>query len=130
MEERYQKLEAELAELTAMLDENNRQMEEFKNKLEDLQTKIERGEKLVGSLSDEKERWNLSLSDLRDQDNDLTGNSILSAAFMSLNGPFPAEYREKLINCWLQRIKELGVPHTAGFMFSDFLSTPAQQRSW
>lgn len=82
------------------------------------------------SLQDEKIRWNISLSDLRDQDNDLTGNAILSAAFMSLNGPFPADFRDGLTVEWKKKIRELAIPHTGTYNFNDFLSTPATTRSW
>jgi dynein heavy chain len=102
MEEEYAVLEAQLKKLQDHLDEYTRQMDEFRNSLENLQTRIERGDKLVNSLSEERDRWNASLSDLRDQDNELTGNAILSAAFMSLNGPFPADFREHLIDLWMR----------------------------
>ena len=66
MQAEYAELEQKLKELQEMLDGNTREMEQYKSDLEQLQAKIERGEKLVTSLADEKERWNNSLSDLRD----------------------------------------------------------------
>jgi dynein heavy chain len=130
MQAEFALLEKKLQELATDLERYTREMEELKVELETLQAKIERGEKLVTSLADEKERWTNTLEELREADHDLTGNAILSAAFMSLNGPFPADFRENLTAMWLKKIKKLKVPHSPNFDFATFLSTPATIRTW
>lgn len=45
-------------------------------------------------LGSEKIRWESSLIEYDIQFEKLTGDCILSAAFMSYAGPFPSEYRD------------------------------------
>lgn len=130
MEAEYKELEESLLKLQQDLDTNTQSMEKYQNDLNQLQAKIERGEKLVTDLQDEKERWERNLEDLRDQDHNLTGNAILSASFMSLNGPFPADYRDSLTWEWKKKIRKLSIPHSVTYAFSEFLSTAAQTRTW
>jgi len=115
MQDEFAELERVLKENQAHLDETSRLMEEYKASLEQLQVKIDRGEKLVSSLSDEKISWEGQLEDLREQDHNLPGNALLSAAFMSLNGPFPADFRERLMDKWKKRIRQLSLPHDRDF---------------
>jgi dynein heavy chain len=62
-----------------------------------LQAKIDRGEKLVSGLADEKERWIKSLEDLDINFTNLVGDCLLASAFMSYCGPFPSDFR-KILN--------------------------------
>jgi len=57
-----------------------------------LQAKIDRGEKLVSGLADEKERWIKSLEDLDINFTNLVGDCLLASAFMSYCGPFPSDF--------------------------------------
>jgi len=72
-----------LAYLEKQLKQNNEEMVMYKKELDSLQAKIERGEKLVSSLVDEKERWETTLVTLGIDLVNLTGDCILSAAYMS-----------------------------------------------
>lgn len=87
-------------------------MEAYKKEVDNLQIKIDRGDKLVSSLSGEKARWGASLKDYEIQFEDLTGDCILSAAFMSYTGPFTSEYREELMSWWLNMIQAENIPYT------------------
>ena len=72
-------------------------VEKLKDELDNLQVKIDRGDKLVSGLAGEKTRWEASLIILDEDFDQLVGNCILAAAFMSYCGPFPSDYRDTLI---------------------------------
>lgn len=95
-----------------------------------MQAKIERGDKLITGLADEKVRWEASLITLDEQFANLVGDSVLSSAFMSLCGPFPADYREDMNKHWLKKIRTIGIPHDNHFLFCDFLGTQATTKRW
>jgi len=44
---------------------------------------------------------------------------------MSLCGPFPADYREDLNALWMNKIRELEIPHDTMYQFCDFLGSKA-----
>jgi len=130
MEDEFAILAAKLQELQASLKKNTDEMEAYKADLEQLQAKIERGEKLVTGLADEKTRWEASLVTLDQQFYNLVGDAALSAAFMSLCGPFPADYREDLTLLWLKKVRELDLPHDPQYEFCDFLGSQAAIKRW
>lgn len=108
----------------------NDELAAFSKEVETLQIKIDRGEQLVGGLGGEKIRWEASLNDYDEQFIKLTGDCILSAGFMSYNGPFTSEYRDDLISLWLNFIQTNEIPYTRNFDFADFLVGQAQVRDW
>ena len=90
-------------------------MDALKAALQGLQNKIDRGEKLVSSLADEKANWIIRLSGFDEAYGNLMGDCILAAAFMSYCGPFPSDYRNDLNAKWLEKIKDEKVHYSKGF---------------
>ena len=86
-----------LADLEAQYNSTTSLMKKLKEELDNLQVKIDRGDKLVSGLAGEKTRWEASLIILDEDFDQLVGNCILAAAFMSYCGPFPSDYRDTLI---------------------------------
>lgn len=105
-------------------------MEAYKADLEQLQAKIERGDKLITGLAEEKERWEKTLIVLDEQYFNLVGDVSLSAAFMSVCGPFPAEFRNEMNQRWMTKIRELEIPHDPDYEFCEFLGSKAQIKKW
>jgi len=89
-------LEAKLAELNRISNEKQAEMKALKDKLGQLQAKIDRGDKLVSSLAEERQNWIVRLADFQASYENLNGDCILAAAFMSYCGPFPSDYRNAL----------------------------------
>ena len=121
---------AKLQELEDTYNETTSRMKAFKDELESLQVKIDRGDKLVSGLAGEKTRWEASLIILDEDYEQLVGNCILAAAFMSYCGPFPSEFRDSLIGSWVDMVESNNIPYTRGFDFSNFMADPAVSREW
>jgi len=100
-------------------------MKAFKDELDNLQVKIDRGDKLISGLSGEKTRWEASLIILDEDYDQLVGNCILAAAFMSYCGPFPSEFRDQLISSWVDIVDANNIPYTKGFDFANFMAGQA-----
>jgi len=60
----------------------------------------------------------------------LIGDVLLSAAFLSYAGPFPSEYRKKLLETFFENVKNGKIPATRRFNFADFLAKPTEQQKW
>lgn len=136
-EARLAKMKAEFDIIKSELDALNenearfkKESDENKRALDQLQTKIERGEKLISGLGDEKIRWESSLVNFRVVQVEIVGDCILAAAYMSYCGPFPADFRQKLHSGWMRKIKEEAISHKRSFNFSDFLVDQETIRVW
>mmetsp|Transcript_6338 Transcript_6338/g.7541 ORF Transcript_6338/g.7541 Transcript_6338/m.7541 type:complete len:277 (+) Transcript_6338:337-1167(+) len=130
MEDEFAILAAKLKELRDSLTVTTEEMEAYKADLEQLQAKIERGDKLITGLADEKERWEKSLITLDEQYYNLVGDVAMASAFMSLCGPFPADYREEMNQIWMEKVRELELPHDPDYEFCNFLGSKAQIKKW
>ena len=97
LEDDFAKLAAMLAKLEFDFNNTTAKMKELKDALDNLQVKIDRGDKLISGLSGEKTRWEASLIILDEDYDQLVGNCVLAAAFMSYCGPFPSDFRDTLI---------------------------------
>jgi len=130
MQDEFAILAARLKELQDGLKKNTDEMEAYKADLEQLQAKIERGDKLITGLADEKVRWEASADSLDTQYHHLVGDAALSSSFMSLCGPFPADYRDGMTELWLSKVRELELPHDASYEFCRFLGSKAAIKKW
>lgn len=119
-----------LEELNKLYEVKTAELESFKALLKDFETKIDRGEKLISGLSGEKLRWESTIDDLDLKYANLVGDCILSAAFMSYCGPFPADYRQELVNSWMDRVQLEKTPHSPDYRFNSFMASEAQARNW
>lgn len=129
-QEEFDELQRRLNELERVIKEKQMEMDRLKASLQALQSKIDRGEKLVSSLAEEKANWIVRLAGFELDESHLLGDCILAAAFMSYCGPFPSSYRNNLNELWLEKIIEERVSYTKGFKFTEFLAGKAQARKW
>ena len=112
-------------------EESASSKEALQRESDELELKLERAEKLVNGLAGERTRWEASIEQLDAQINEIPGDCVVAAAFMSYAGPFPSEYRDDLVNhTWLKTVKDLQIPSAAEFDFASFLANPSDVRDW
>jgi len=105
-------------------------MDELKASLAILQASIDRGEKLVSSLAEEKINWIERLENFTKDEANLLGDCIISATFMSYCAPFPSDYRQELIEKCIDKILDEEIKMTKKFKVVDFLSSKVLARKW
>jgi len=125
----------EVKEVVQALEDKYNQSESESKKLEaelaELEGKLERAEKLVTGLAGERTRWEATIKECEENAGKLPGDVVVAAAFMSYAGPFPSEYRDRLVSqTWLPQVKALRLPASARFDFSMFLADPSDVRDW
>jgi len=133
-----QKAAAELAKIQALVQDlkdsfeaSNNEKEELTAQAEDMKIKLERAEKLMSGLAGEKGRWVISLGGFDSQQENLYGDCVIAAAFMSYAGPFGAVYRDRLVaDEWMSFVNEVKLAVTKGFSFVFFLADPSVVRDW
>ena len=132
--------EAQLAEIRKKCEEldglyqvNNDEKNELEEKARQQKKKIEQANRLINSLSDEKERWDTGAKELADYKMRLIGNVGLATAFISYCGPFNAEFRDYIANKKLMdHLKELNIPHSTSIYneLTTFLVDDATVSQW
>lgn len=130
MQDEYKELLNKIKEIQETLEKYQAESDKLKKEVEILFSKIDRGDKLISGLANEKQRWQESLKEYGIQFEKLTGDCILSAIIMSYFGPFTSEYRDEIKKKMVTKVHVDKVPYTVGFEFSDFLVGPATVRDW
>ncbi|KAJ3032226.1 Dynein heavy chain 6, axonemal [Rhizophlyctis rosea] len=147
LEEAQQALEstrAKLAEKAAALAEVESQLEKLKvkyetsveskrqlaDKMEETTKRLARASKLTLALADEQVRWAESVESLNAQIEALVGNIFLSAAAVAYFGAFTSNFRQELVDGWIKRCREIGIPVSETFTLVETLADPAVVRDW
>ena len=112
------------------LEETLKAQEVLKKEVDALFSKIDRGDKLVGGLANEKERWEEDLKDYRKSYEKLTGDCVLSAIIMSYFGPFTSEYRDVMKKMIVKDVHVAKIPYTPGYDFAEFMVGGALVQDW
>lgn len=74
-----------------------------------------RAEKLVVLLADEGVRWAETVQTIEGEIERLVGNVFLSCACISYFGAFTGQYREKLVEKWVEGCIEREIPTSDDF---------------
>ena len=126
-------IRAKCAELDALYQTNNDEKNELEEKARQQRKKIEQANKLINSLSDEKDRWDTGAKELADYKMRLIGNVGVSTAFISYCGPFNAEFRDLIANDkFIHQLQKMNIPHTASIYkdLTGFLVDDATVGQW
>mmetsp|Transcript_28190 Transcript_28190/g.33408 ORF Transcript_28190/g.33408 Transcript_28190/m.33408 type:complete len:2629 (+) Transcript_28190:1-7887(+) len=140
LNEANSKLAAKQAELKAVVDkvealqaQADETLEE-KNRLASEQAltanRLERAEQLTNGLGSEGVRWKATIETLETLRSDLIGDTFLSCAAISYYGPFTGNYRDELVEKWLDRCRSTGIPCSSNYSLVATLGDPVEVRDW
>ncbi|KAM6971776.1 dynein axonemal heavy chain 6 [Aplochiton taeniatus] len=143
--------EAELAMTMATLKEKQKQLQDVEGKIKILQNQFEssvaeketlaktmaltearlgRSGKLTAALGDEQVRWQESITIFEQEIHNVVGNVFIAAACVAYYGAFTSLYRQLLIEQWMERCTELGIPISSTFSLINILGDPYEIRQW
>ena len=129
--------QAELQDLRDKLALLENQLEESINEKQRLETevdicaqKLERAERLIGGLGGERQRWGEAADDLAKQQQNVLGDVLIAAGFISYLGVFTMPFREGLTKKWTAKCKEGGIPSSDIFSLQQCLGDPVKIREW
>ena len=126
-EKELEKIEKQLSELNAKYDIAMAERQKLQDETDLLQRRLIAADKLMCGLSSENERWKNDLENLQEEMEKIIGNCLLSAAFLSYNGPFSYQFRNEMVyNDWQNRIKEKKIPLTQPFRLETQLSNDVE----
>jgi dynein heavy chain 1 len=102
----------------------------IKSEMTQVQDKCERSVKLIENLSSERERWEKSSQNFKDQMSCLIGDTLLSAGFLTYYGFFDHYYRKYLIGEWNFAMDSINLKYRSDLSLTEFLSTPQSRHEW
>ena len=130
-QERLEDINRHVEELKATYNERIAHKERLKVQAEETELKLARAAALVEGLGGNRERWIEMVKTLEERIGFLPGDCMLAAAFIAYAGPFPAEYRTRLVvDTLIADIRRHSVPVDPRFDFSTFLADAAVVRQW
>jgi len=92
--------------------------------------RLVRAEKLTGGLSEEGVRWRETVEVLSEKVLLLIGDTFLACAAVSYYGPFTGVYRNRLVDRWVAKTKNMDIPCNAQFSVDGTMIEPTQIREW
>ncbi|XP_006738893.2 dynein heavy chain 6, axonemal [Leptonychotes weddellii] len=89
-----------------------------------------RAGKLTAALGDEQVRWEESIEKFNEEISNIIGNVFIAAACVAYYGAFTAQYRQSLIEYWIQDCLSLEIPINPSFSLINILGDPYEIRQW
>ncbi|GLD91835.1 hypothetical protein PINS_up000368 [Pythium insidiosum] len=128
--EKLQEVTEKVENLKRQYDESVSEKNALREEAELLELKLSRAEQLVKGLAGERERWQVSIAEKNESLINVVGDALVAAAFISYAGPFDSFYRASLVDTWMNRVIQQGLPISPKFTFTDFLADPTDVRAW
>lgn len=104
--------------------------EALEYKMTTSEARMGRAEKLVVLLADEGVRWKETVEVISGDIERLVGNVFLSCACISYYGAFTGQYREILVEQWVEGCLERDIPTSDGFSLVAVMGDPVVIRGW
>ena len=70
---------------------------------------VERSKALLASLGDERERWNAGSETFKSQMSTISGDVLLTSAFMAYGGYFDQQFRQSLFSSWASHMQQANI---------------------
>ena len=135
LEQRSIKSKAQLIAIRQMIEELETKIEEYKGSYSDIirevemikiesasvEEKITRSTLLIDSLHLELTRWKDSIDLFAKESDEIHGNAVLAAAFVSYAGPLDEKGRNKVLKVWKEKLSHAGIKCDENLIISEYL---------
>ncbi|XP_072759448.1 dynein axonemal heavy chain 2 [Anoplolepis gracilipes] len=128
--QQLQNLHEQLERLQGIYDVKMKEKEDLIKMAELLKLKLDRAAMLVDSLSEERIRWENTVTLLTECFELLPGDCLISTGFVSYLGPFVSNYRQELLSIWSKEVRDKGIPTSPNLDVKEFLADPSTIRDW
>lgn len=105
-------------------------VEKIKNDKIKVETKVNRSTNLLVNLGSEKVRWEATSQGFTEQLTTMTGDALLSAAFLGYIGFFDQFYRNVLMEHWRDYFEGEGLVFRQDLSIGEYLSKPSDRMIW
>ncbi|XP_072525800.1 dynein axonemal heavy chain 6 [Salminus brasiliensis] len=127
---KLQEVENQIKVLQEHFDSSLAEKEALAKTMALTEARLGRSGKLTAALGDEQVRWQESITLFEQEINNVIGNVFIAAACVAYYGAFTSYYRQLLIEQWISRCQELGIPISHNFSLIGILGDPYEIRQW
>ncbi|CAM9185724.1 unnamed protein product, partial [Choristocarpus tenellus] len=125
-----QRIEYEVTMLTKSGDEAMAEKNKLADEIRRCILSLERSEKLTSGLEEEKVRWAATAQEILEDEANLTGDTFLSATFVSYLGGFTGAFRDSLVEYWTVSLRDKGVRVSEDYSFVHAIGKTVVVREW
>ena len=125
-----QAVEDKINELQSMFDKSVAEKDSLMKQMSLTTARLKRAAKLTTALADEQVRWGENVEKFNEQIGNVVGDVFIAAACVSYYGAFTSDYRQKLVDIWLEKCIELGIPTSPTVQLASILGDPYEIRQW
>lgn len=119
-----------VATLQQQCDNTVAEKQELEEAQEQTAIRLANAEKLTSGLSSEGVRWKANLEIFASQRITLIGDTLLACAAISYYGPFTGEYRDALVNTWIDEARSRELPCSEHPTLMNTVGDPVKVREW
>ncbi|KAM6202366.1 dynein axonemal heavy chain 6 [Rhynchocyon petersi] len=123
-------VEDQIQALRDEYDESVNEKESLSKTMALTQARLLHAGKLTAALGDEQVRWEESIQRFEDELSNVVGNVFISAACVAYYGAFTAQYRQLLVDWWINDCLYLNIPIDTSFSLINILGDPYEIRQW
>ncbi|XP_074643936.1 cytoplasmic dynein 1 heavy chain 1-like isoform X2 [Tubulanus polymorphus] len=106
------------------------QAQAIKADLASVEGKVERSVALLKSLGNEKDRWEATSETFKNQMSTITGDVLLSSAFMAYAGYFDQQMRQNLFATWSHHLQLASIQYRGDLARVEYLSNADERLRW
>ncbi|KAF6321024.1 dynein axonemal heavy chain 6 [Rhinolophus ferrumequinum] len=120
-------------QIQALQDEYDKSVDEKESLAKTMaltKSRLVRAGKLTAALGDEQVRWEESIQKFSEEIPNVIGNVFIAAACVAYYGAFTAQYRQLLVQGWIQDCQSLEIPINPSFSLINILGDPYEIRQW
>ncbi|CAJ1337950.1 unnamed protein product [Effrenium voratum] len=129
-QDNLREVESQVAALQKKLSDTVNEKDRLVAEAQLTKDRLARADILTVGLKDEGVRWRETVSSIRQDIINLTGDVFLSAASISYYGPFTGVYRNEIVDAWLKELKNLQIPSGETFDLRAVMGNPVEIREW
>lgn len=123
-------VEDQIKTLQEEYDKGVKEKESLAKNMALTKARLVRAGKLTAALGDEQVRWEESIEKFQEEIANVVGNVFVAAACVAYFGAFTAQYRQLLIECWIESCLVLDIPIGPSFSLINILGDPHEIRQW
>ncbi|CAG9772248.1 unnamed protein product [Ceutorhynchus assimilis] len=124
------RIEVKLAQLKALLTEATKKQLKLQVEVDLCNKKLNSAQKLIGSLSGERQRWTEASENLQKHYDVLAGDVLVSSAFVAYLPSLNNADRNIILTKWRDYIKDNSIPCTDNYEFGAVLSGEVEMEHW
>lgn len=119
-----------LNQMESELQEATNRKQQLEEEYETTEVKLERAQKLINGLGDERQRWSEQSQALADSYSNLTGDILIASGIVAYLGTFTMQYRKEIVEQWVTLCSQMQIPRSSSFSLSSALGDKVKIREW